>query len=163
MLSNSLHLQDGLNNLICPPSTYISIFHIHDCIAIIVSSGLCQSAMTHQEYHHLQCLPDGAMEPSAPRAQASIVRRWNMSVVIGWRVASGIFDRVAQRKGNAKTPVFCLDVFAHALLLHHDAASLRSFLGFQANVLHYLRFSPYYKLRPQVREACLLAECACSL
>ena len=79
-----------------------------------------------------------------------VVRRWNVTMVIGWRLASGIFDRVAQRKGSAKAPVIRVDVFAHALLMHHNAASLKSFLGFHASVLHYLRFSPYYRLRPQV-------------
>ena len=72
-------------------------------------------------------------------------------MVISWRLASGFFDRVAQRMGSAKAPVFRVEVFAHALLLHHNAASLRSFLGFQANILHYLRFSAYYRLRPQAR------------
>ena len=85
-----------------------------------------------------------------PAHRTSVVRRWNVAMVIGWRLASGFFDRMAQRSGSAKAPVFRVDVFAHALLLHHDAASLRSFLGFQANFLHFFRFASYYRLRPQV-------------
>lgn len=76
-------------------------------------------------------------------------------MVIGWRLASGFFDRMAQRMGSAKAPVFRVDVFAHALLLHHNAASLRTFLGFQANMLQYSRFAAYYRLRPQVPPAIL--------
>lgn len=68
---------------------------------------------------------------------------------LGWRLASGIFDRVAQKRGSMKAPVFRVEVFAHALLLTHNAASLRTLLGFQSTVLHYLRFADFYRLRPQ--------------
>ena len=95
--------------------------------------------------------------------RTSVVRRWNVAMVIRWRLASGLFDRVAQRRGSAKAPVFSVDVFAHALLLHHNAASLRSFLGFSANFLHYFRFSAYYRLRPQVRPGTSPTPCSSCL
>lgn len=85
-----------------------------------------------------------------PGHRTSVVRRWNVAMVIGWRLASGLFDRLAQRTGSARAPVLRVDVFAHALLLHHTTASLRSFLGFQSTFLHFLRFASYYRLRPQV-------------
>ncbi|KAK9809768.1 hypothetical protein WJX73_004442 [Symbiochloris irregularis] len=87
-----------------------------------------------------------------PGHRTSVVRRWNVAVTVGWRLASGLFDRLAQRTGSARAPhpVLRVEVFAHALLLHHNAASFRSFLGFQCTFLHFLRFASYYRLRPQV-------------
>jgi len=71
-----------------------------------------------------------------------------VEVKLGWRIASGFFDRVAQR---SSTPVVSVDVFAHALLWSFDAASLKSVIGLHAHMLYYYRYCGYRMLRPQVR------------
>ena len=53
-----------------------------------------------------------------------------------------------------------VDITANALLLYHDPGSLRTWLGLGANVQHYLRYSEYSRLRPQVLPAWLLARLA---
>ena len=42
----------------------------------------------------------------AAAQRVSVVRRWSVSVQIGWRLASGFFDRVERRKtGEQRVPV----------------------------------------------------------
>ena len=44
------------------------------------------------------------MHAAAPKV--SVVRRWNVSVKVGWRLASGYFDRVQRRRtGEQQAPV----------------------------------------------------------
>ena len=44
--------------------------------------------------------------PGAAAQRVSVVRRWSVSVQIGWRLASGFFDRVERRKtGEQRVPV----------------------------------------------------------
>ena len=70
-----------------------------------------------------------------------------------------------QAKGNGswrRCGCWQVDVTANALLLYHDPGSLRTWLGLTANVAHYLRYSGYTRLRPQVilfASQCIAASC----
>lgn len=81
----------------------------------------------------------------------SILRRWNLDIRIGWRLASGFFDRVAQRSRD--TPVVTVDIFANALLWNFNAAALKSVIGLHSHVLYYYRYYQYRLLRPQVTDS----------
>ena len=85
-------------------------------------------------------------------ATYSIVRRWNVDLKLGWRLASWFFDRVAQRSAS---PVVNIHIFAHALLFHFSARALKSTLSLQSHFVYYFRYHQYRKLRPQVSSACL--------
>lgn len=80
----------------------------------------------------------------------SILRRWNLDIKVGWRLASGFFDRVAQR---SNAPVVKIEIFAHALLWSFNASALKSVIGLHSHVLYYYRYYQYRMLRPQVRLA----------
>ena len=70
---------------------------------------------------------------------------------MGWRVTSGLWDRLAQRREAAvRVPILSLDCAAAALLVRLDAASLKILLGLAASILHYSQFKEYRQLRPQV-------------
>ena len=61
-----------------------------------------------------------------------------------------LWDRLAHSNGAvAKVPVLNVDISAAALLIHLDAASLRTVLGLTASVLHFLQYRDYRRLRPQ--------------
>lgn len=77
----------------------------------------------------------------------SILRRWNLDIKVGWRLASGFFDRVAQR---SNAPVVKIEIFAHALLWSFNASALKSVIGLHSHVLYYYRYYQYRMLRPQV-------------
>lgn len=81
---------------------------------------------------------------------ASVVKRWNGSVQMSWRMTSKLWDRLAHRNhAVAKVPVLNVDISAAALLIHLDAASLRTVLGLTASVLHFFQYRDYRRLRPQ--------------
>jgi len=88
---------------------------------------------------------------------ASVVKRWNVSVQMSWRVASKLWDRLAHNHGSAaKVPVLNVDISAAALLVHLDASSLKSLLGLAASMLHFFQYREYRRLRPQVRSCTVL-------
>lgn len=92
--------------------------------------------------------------PTGPTA--SVVKRWNVSVQMSWRIISKLWNRLAHHKdAGAKVPVLNVDVSAAALLIHLDAASMRTVLGLTASVLHFFQYRDYRRLRPQ---ASLLAQ-----
>ena len=82
-------------------------------------------------------------------ASYSILKRWNVDMKLGWRLASGFFDRVAQR---SSAPVITIDMFAHALLWNFNASSLKSVIALSSHILYYYRYYEYRMLRPQVRQ-----------
>ena len=103
-----------------------------------------------------QYLTERAAEVLTDAAMSySILRRWNLDIKLGWRLASGFFDRVAQR---SRAPVVRIEIFAHALLWNFNAAALKSVIGLHSHVLYYYRYHQYRMLRPQVRAtpSCLL-------
>ncbi len=79
-----------------------------------------------------------------------MVRRWNVGVKLGWRLASGFFDRVAQRKD---APVVSVEVAANALLVRYNAASMRSLIGLHANYVYFFRYFQHRQIRPQAPTA----------
>lgn len=82
---------------------------------------------------------------------ASVIKRWNGSVQMSWRISSKLWDRVAHRQGSvAKVPLLNVDISAAALLVHLDAASLKTLLGLAASMLHFFQYRQYRRLRPQV-------------
>ena len=68
---------------------------------------------------------------------------------------------------DARTGVLQVHIAANALLLFHDPGSLRTWLGLAACVLHYLRYSSFTRLRPQVGSSAVplsdLQRCSCML
>lgn len=78
---------------------------------------------------------------------ASILRRWNAEIKLGWRLASGFFDRVTQRSG---APVLNASIFGHALLFNFSPQAMKSVISLHAHVLYYYRYYTYRMLRPQV-------------
>ncbi|KAK9808775.1 hypothetical protein WJX72_003363 [[Myrmecia] bisecta] len=94
----------------------------------------------------------GPALPSACATTISVIKRWNVGTQLGWRMASGFLDRVAQRASAAAKapPVINVEVFAAALLVHLDAPAVKALLGLTANILHFYQYSQYRKLRPQV-------------
>ena len=65
-------------------------------------------------------------------------------------MASKLWDRLAHHKeAVAKVPVLNVDISAAALLIHLDAASLRTVLGLTASVLHFFQYRDYRRSRPQ--------------
>ena len=65
-------------------------------------------------------------------------------------MTSKLWDRLVHRKeAVAKVPVLNVDISAAALLIHLDAASLRTVLGLTASVLHFFQYRDYRRLRPQ--------------
>ena len=83
---------------------------------------------------------------------ASVIKRWNASVQMSWRMTSTLWDRLAKQRSKAdKVPVLNVDMSAAALLIQLDASSLKSLLGMAASVLHYYQYRQYRRLRPQVR------------
>ena len=93
---------------------------------------------------------------------ASVIKRWNGSVQMSWRMASQLWDRLSHHNAAvAKVPVLNVDVSAAALLVHLDAASLRTLLGLTASVLHFFQYKDYRRLRPQASlHLMLLRDCA---
>ena len=86
---------------------------------------------------------------------ASVIKRWNASMQVSWRMTSKLWDRLAKQRSKAdKVPVLNVDMSAAALLIHLDASSLKTLLGMAASVLHYYQYRQYRRLRPQVRSAC---------
>ena len=72
-------------------------------------------------------------------------------------MASKLWERLVHHKeAVAKVPVLNVDISAAALLIHLDAASLRTVLGLTASVLHFFQYRDYRRLRPQ---ASLLPTC----
>ena len=91
--------------------------------------------------------------PCVTGTTASVIKRWNVSVQMSWRVASKLWDRLAHTHGSAaKVPVLNVDISAAALLVHLDASSLKSLLGLAASILHFFQYREYRRLRPQVRD-----------
>ncbi len=94
---------------------------------------------------------------------ASVIKRWNVSVQMSWRVASKLWDRLAHTHSSAaKVPVLNVDISAAALLVHLDASSLKSLLGLAASMLHFFQYREYRRLRPQVRSCTVLSNVAAS-
>ena len=94
---------------------------------------------------------------------ASVIKRWNVSVQMSWRVATKLWDRLAHNHGSAaKVPVLNVDISAAALLVHLDASSLKSLLGLAAAMLHFFQYREYRRLRPQVRSCTVLNFCCMS-
>lgn len=72
-------------------------------------------------------------------------------------MTSKLWDRLAHcNHAVAKVPVLNVDISAAALLIHLDAASLRSVLGLTASVLHFFQYRDYRRLRPQASLPALL-------
>lgn len=97
------------------------------------------------------------MSCHAAGATASVIKRWNGSVQMSWRVASKLWDRLVHHHGSvAKVPVLNVDISAAALLVHLDAPSLKTLLGLAASMLHFFQYRDYRRLRPQVEHTHLL-------